>query len=224
MDGRVAAMTHSSSSTFRNRPGSCGAGLLATLLLIFGAGCNGTVADPRVTKIQQLEDRIAEQTRQLQKKDEEIAQQSRMIQELRVLNGEERLARLVRVDRIELERLSGGYDENRDGVDDGVVAYLRLRDEDGDTIKAAGSVVLEAYDLAAPQSEQLVARAELDADAVQAAWFGRFMTSHYTIKAPWIDGRVPAHRRITISVRFTELLTGRTFETQHVGEVHLPPA
>lgn len=198
--------------------------MIAASLLAMGAACNGGGADPRVTQIQELEDRIAQQTRQLQQKDEELVRQSRMIEELRGLEGDKRLAQLVQVDRIELERLSGGYDENRDGVDEGVVAYLRLRDAEGDTIKAAGTVVMEAYDLAAPEGDKLVAKIELDADAVRDAWFGRFMTSHYTIKAPWLSGRSPANRQITIVVRFTELLTGRTFDTQHVGEIHLPPS
>lgn len=201
----------------------CCAAVAFFSLALFGACNGGGGADSRVTQIQLLEDRVLEQTRQLQRKDEELSEQARIITELRGLNGDERLARLVRVDRIELERLSGGYDENRDGVDEGVVAYLRLRDVDGDSIKAAGSVVLEAYDLAAPQGEQLVARAELDVDATRAAWFGRFLTSHFAVKAPWLAGRPPANRQITLVVRFTELLTGRTFETQHVGQIHLPP-
>lgn len=193
--------------------------LLTTMVLI--AGCDGGAqADSNVTRVQEQSDRLESQAQALAARDAQIAEQQRIIENLRGLSGEKRLEQLVHVARIEIEKLSGGYDDDRDGIDEGAVAYVRLYDGEGDVIKAAGSAVLEAYDLAAPAGENLVARGEFDAAAMRSLWFGRFMTSHYTLKAPWSAGRqVPPGRNVTIVVRFTELLSGRSFEAQHVAVV-----
>lgn len=186
-----------------------------------GIACGGGVtADPRITRIAELEDQIRQQNAELVARDAQLAEQAQTIQQLRGLSGDRGLDKLVTVDRIELASMSGGYDDDNDGRDDGVVAYLRLKDADGDTIKAAGSAILEAYDLAAPEGSKLVARIELDAEALSKLWFGRFGTSHYTIKTPWQpQGTRPQHAQITLVVYFTEMLSGRTFKTQVAAEV-----
>src|SRR5262245_29828225 len=116
---------------------------LAAILLLCGAfvlpGCEGTSADPRITQIQQLEDKLAEQSRLRAQREAQLEEQSKMIRQLQDTDGGKRLQQLVSVERIEIERLSGGYDDDHDGIDEGAVAYLRLVDRDGDTIKASGS-------------------------------------------------------------------------------------
>jgi hypothetical protein len=179
-------------------------------------------ADSRITQIQQLEDRVQAQDRELIQQKSQIAEQARQIQTLQGLSEPDRLARLIHVDKIRLQSLSGGYDDNRDGIDDGAVAYLQLLDGQGDVIKAAGSVVMEVYDLAAPDSERQVLMHQLGPEELAATWFGRFMTSHYSIKAPWPSGQIPAHKSLTIVVRFTELLTGESFEVQQPVQVKGP--
>ena len=50
-------------------------------------------------------------------------------------------------------------------------------------------------------------------------WYGR-LASHYTIKVPWAKGleRAP-HKSVTVSVGFTDYLTGRYFGYQQAVEV-----
>ncbi|OWY71891.1 hypothetical protein B7486_09570 [cyanobacterium TDX16] len=195
-------------------------------LLVLSLGLAGCLqpdsGDSRITQIQQLEDRIESQNRELIQQKSQIAEQARQIQTLQGLSEPDRLARLVHVDKIRLQSLSGGYDDDRDGIDDGAVAYLQLLDAQGDVIKAAGSVVMEVFDLAAPDAERQVLMHQLGPEELAATWFGRFMTSHYSIKAPWPSGRMPAHKSLTIVVRFTELLTGESFEVQLPVKVNGP--
>lgn len=187
------------------------------------AGClPPETGDSRITEIQQLKEHIEAQNRELTQQKSQIAEQARQIQTLQGLSESDRLAQLVHVHKIRLQSLSGGYDDDRDGIDDGAVAYLQLLDVEGDVIKAAGSVVMEVYDLAAPDSERQVLMHQLGPEELAATWFGRFMTSHYTIKAPWPSGRMPTHKSLTIVVRFTELLTGASFEVQQSVQVNGP--
>lgn len=191
-----------------------------TAVFTLNCACNGpTVADSPITEMQQLEDKVRAQSAELARKNEELASQAETIRELRGFSGDRSIDQFVHVSRIEIERLSGGYDDDRDEVDEGVVAYLRLYDSDGDIIKASGSAILEAYDLAAPEGQQLVAKIAVDVAAMRSLWYGKFMTSHYTLKAPWLPDRAPRHGSITIVARFADLLSGEVFEAQRVANV-----
>ena len=200
---------------FSLRVASC-VGIVAVAM----GGCIPTErADPRMTQIQELEDKLDSVSRSLTACQDQSVIQSKTIQKLRGLEGEKRLDRLVRVGSIEIERLSGGYDEDGDGADDGVVVYLRVLDTESDVIKSAGDVHVRIFDPAAEEDARLVAEARLDPDELRKCWYGRLMTSHYTIRAPWIRGSAPAHRSLTAWVRFGELLTGQAFEAQREVEI-----
>ncbi len=190
------------------------------LTLALTVGCQDQAADSRVTQVQQLQDKVEAQARLLVEKDAQLLATETEIQKLRQLEGDRALDRLVHVAKIELERLSGGYDDDKDGVDEGVVVYLVLKDQDGDTLKAAGNLDVRLVDLAMPEGRQVVGKLALDSQALRSHWFGRFLTSHYTVRIPWSGGlkRAP-HKSITVLVRFTDLLSGRVFSTQKDVEV-----
>jgi len=193
--------------------------LIAVLGAVAGLGCNGQSSDPRIAEIQQLEDEIEQQGLAIAQKDEQLAGQAKRIQELQGAVGERAIENLVHVDKIEIERLSGGYDDNHDGIDEGVVVYLRLLDKEGDAVKAAGSAKVQILDLSRPEGSRTVGELNLEAAALRPMWFGRLMTYHYTIKVPWSGGADrPTARSLTVRVEFTELLSARTFDAQAVVE------
>lgn len=196
--------------------------ILAVAVVSMGLACDGpTKGDQRITQNQELRDKVEGQARLLVEKDEQLASQAKRIQELQGLSEQRRLDALVHVDKIEIERLSGGYDDDHDGVDEGVVVYVRLLDSEGDTIKAAGGVRVRVLDLAKPEGSQLTGEAVLDAAALRPMWYGHFLTSHYTVKVPWANGaKQSEHKSLTVHVAFTDLLSGRVFEAQRVVEVH----
>ena len=198
-----------------------GLALLVRAVAPLGA-CNGPAESGpgSLTQIQQLQDKIEGVQRRLVTKDDQIQAQAHLIRELQDLTGERTLDRLVHVSRIELDRLSGGVDDDGDGVDEGVKVYLYLVDQDGDKIKATGSVKVRLLDLANPPDSQLVGEVELSPEELRPMWFGRFLTSHYTIKVPWARGAKHAeHKTITLLVSFTDLLSGQSFETQKAVDV-----
>ncbi|MFH1420068.1 MAG: hypothetical protein ABII12_17475 [Planctomycetota bacterium] len=203
------------------RFGSILPAMVLGLALPMGAACNDQGrADPRITQIQELQDKAAAQARRIVEKDEAILAQAARIRELQNLEGARSIENLIHVTRIELAPLSGGYDDDGDSVDEGVVAYVRLLDQDGDVIKATGGVRVRLIDLSNPEGQQLVGGLALDAAGLKPLWFGRLLTSHYTIKVPWADGAKRAeHKSITVHVTFTDLLSGEVFETQKAVEV-----
>ncbi|MFQ5428958.1 MAG: hypothetical protein ACE5E1_01505 [Phycisphaerae bacterium] len=200
--------------------------ILAAGLLVAGPACTNDQATrdaaERLTEIQRLQDRVASLTHRLAQQGDQLRDQAGIVQSLRSLPEGRKIEDLIHVDRIEIERLSGGYDDNGDGVDEGIRLHLRLYDQFGGTLRARGLVRVKLLDLAAEPEQQLVGHIALDPDALDALWLGRFLTSHYTITVPWHEGIAsPDHRRITILVSFTDLLSGRTFEAQRPVEIHV---
>jgi len=194
--------------------------VVAGAMLATTAGCLPPARDETFQQRARLQQEVDTLRRRVVSLQDHIESQARTIQKLQGLDGDRAVDKLVHVASIEIERLSGGYDADRDGRDDGVVVYLRLFDRDGDTIKAAGSAGVELFDLSRPDGERLIGVASWDAAALRETWHGRFMTSHYTMRTPWRDPAIrPTDQSVTVVARFNDLLTGRTFEDQRVVEI-----
>jgi hypothetical protein len=128
---------------------------------------------------------------------------------------------LFTVHGIKIGRLSGGddWDASKPGQD-GLKVAVELMDDDGEKIKAAGTIVVDAFDLAASGDHQ-IGHWTFDAKQARENWLGSFLYC-YVLKCPW--QKVPTHRDITVRVAFTDLLTGREFTQQKAVKVEPPSA
>lgn len=188
--------------------------------LLFETGCQppGRV-DPSIKQIQELQDKVADQGRIIAQKDEALKAQAQTIRELQA-GGKGPSNQLVAADKIVLEGLSGGYDDNSDGKEEGVVLYLQVLDADGETIKSSGSASVKLYDLSRPEGQQLLLSTNFAPEQLKPLWYGRFMTAHYTLKFPYNDKfQPPSGGKLTAVVNFVELLTGRSFDIQQLISV-----
>lgn len=194
------------------------------LTLLSLSGCGNTVPTERYNQAQQELLACKESTTKLQS---QLTDQERSIRTLQQQVSELRSSKapfddLVTVDRIELDRLSAGYDTDGKPGDDGVVLYVQPKDKEGAVLKVAGTLKVTLFDLQNPPESNVLAEYNFDAKTTRGLWFGRLMTNHFTIRCP-LPIR-PAHDRITAEVVFTELLTGRTFRAQGVYTLKLGPA
>ena len=187
---------------------------LIVLCLCAPVACKPPPPSNRITESQALEDKLIAQQQAIAQRDRQIAEQSNLIQELRKLKGDRSIEKLYHVEKIEVERLSGPYDDDRDGKSDGIVTYLSLFDQDGDVCKSAGSASVRLLDLSS-RPPTTIAEANWTAEQLRPLWYGRFMTQHYTLRIPWppsLKDHPPA--KLTILAQFTDSLTGKTFEAQ----------
>ena len=136
--------------------------------------------------------------------------------------GEKRLEKIFHVTRIELGRYTGGIDLDGRSGHEGIKVFLRPLDADGGVIKAAGSVKIQFFDLAAPGEKNLIGRYAWGVDEISKYWSSSAFTYHYSFECPWKPAP-PTHDKITVRVEFTDYLTGKTFTAQKVCEVKLPP-
>lgn len=125
----------------------------------------------------------------------------------------DRLEELFTVAGIRLGRLTGGYDsEPRQPGDESIRVYLAPFDAAGDDLKAAGTVVIEAFDLA--EEAPRLARWSFDLPSMKSAWNSSGLLYEYVLDCPLAGVSVPATGELTLRVVFTDALTGRSFSAQ----------
>jgi hypothetical protein len=199
--------------------------LVACLVIL--AGCGGDTppeiveSSERLTKIQQLEDKVRAQGEVITMKDAELQRQADELRRSRSTPGDIPVEQLVHAEKIQIDRLSGGYDENRDGQPDGIRVYFRPIDQFGGGLRATGRAHVKLLDLTAPQAKQIVGEAQYDAKQLEETWFGALLSApHYTLTVPWKNPPTPpTGKTITVLVTFNDLLTGRSFDAQRAVEV-----
>ena len=119
--------------------------------------------------------------------------------------SQDQTAGLFTTHGIRLCRLTGQDDK-------GLVVHLIPTDDAGDDFKAAGSITVEAFDLAAEGKR--VGLWEFDAAKARSFWNGTGLRYEYVVPCPWTEK--PANSQLTVKVTFTDALTGRVFDTQQV--------
>lgn len=122
--------------------------------------------------------------------------------------------------RVSLHRVTGGMNTDDKPGDEGVRVLVQPEDKNGDTVKRAGAVEIELFDLAAPQDARTVGRWQFTVDQASREWVsGLLGASGYSFELPWQNGP-PAHDHLTLMVRFTTL-DGRPLTAQKDLKVQL---
>lgn len=199
--------------------------LLAAVLC--PAGCANVVPAEKYQTVQRELQHANERNRELETT---IAAQQQTIRDLgaritalRQLDGDlEQL--LIVPERIELARLSGGYDDDGRPGDDGLVLYVQPFDRDQHVVKAAGTLTVKLLDPLNPPNSITYATYEFDLQHTRQLWYGRLMTQHFSVKCPWPQGHLPVHNEIIAHVVFTDLITGKSLTATGAFKINFPPA
>ena len=88
-------------------------------------------------------------------------------------------------------------------------------DAEGDVVKRAGSLEVEALEEDAKQEPRLFHRWEFPQEELSQAWLSGLGAYAYILKLPWPDGRGPAANQLLLRATFTtldgEALTAETW-------------
>ena len=150
---------------------------------------------------------------------ERLLQRDEQVLTLQAL-GEKRLEQLYTVKRIRLGASTCGADTDAKPGDDALKVVIEPIDQHGSVIKAAGSVKVRVFDLAAPKAKTLLAESSHDPNTVTDHWVSGFMGGYFAFTCPL--PAPPGHGELTVRVEFVEYLTGKTFTAQKVVKVALP--
>jgi len=198
--------------------------VLLTAAALFCIGCLGKPDQANIA-LRKENQQLQIQLDQLQKQHEMDANQIAGLQArfpTEPTLPPEQLAKLVTTHGIRLGKLTGGEDIDPDKPgDEGLKVYVIPYDQSGQEIKAAGTITVEAFDLAA--KEPRLGKWYFDRDQAMQNWYGQFLIDYYyAVVLPWQT--VPQHADVTIKVTFVDELTKLPFVTQKVVHVMLPPA
>ena len=129
---------------------------------------------------------------------------------------------LIIPERIVLASMSGGYDDDGKAGDDGIVVYVQPIDRDQHVVKVAGALKVKLMDPQNPPGKTDFAEYHFDLEHTRPLWYGRLMTSHFTVKCPWPAGHLPAHEEIVAHVTFTDLLSGKALTATGTYKIKFP--
>ncbi len=163
----------------------------------------------------QLEQQIAQ-------RDQTIHQLRQQIENLNTFD-QNRPADLFAPVKIEFASLTGGDNYDDKPGHDGITVHLRLRDADGDLVKAPGKITIQLLDATqAGSSRDLGVYRFDDPQQMRELWHGRFGTSHYTLKCPFRSTVSPStSRKVIIRAEYVDYLTGRSLTA--TTEVEISP-
>ena len=197
------------------------------LLLPAVGGCQFLFGSPSKANItlrkenQQLQGQIAELQRRHEADKATITGLSQRTGTVATLEPA-RLERLFTVHSIELEKLTGGADLDRQKPGhEGLKVYVRLLDQHRDEIKSSGGFTVEAFDLSQDQPRRL-GRWEFPVEQSQKNWHSFLTRYGYVLTCPWQESP-PRGGDVTVRVTFDDELTGRQFSAQTVAKVDVPP-
>lgn len=186
--------------------------MLAPLLIALPcAGCFGK-PNPANVKLRRENQELLEKVATLQAQNDQLKSDVRRLesdQEVLPTLPQERLDQLWTVAGVKFGRLTG-IDRRSEGQP--LKVYLKPTDAEGSTMKAAGSIVIEAFDLNAPEAR--LARWEFPLDEAKRNWTSVGMINEYVLSCPWVGEAPIEGRKLLIKATFTDALTQRTFEAR----------
>ena len=190
-------------------------------LLVIAAGCENTnnKLSPKeeISILKQEKAQLKDQIKQSEEKAEQLKKQ---IQVLSDLESEVRFEHLYDIQKIKITRYTGFYDKDRDGKKEKLIVYIQPIDEQGDIVKATGSVDVQLWDLNKQDGEALLGEWRVGPDELKKLWFATLITINYRL--PFDAGGIvdKAEGPLTVKVTFTDYLTGKVFNEQKVVEPH----
>ena len=130
------------------------------------------------------------------------------------------LSAIYELKSISFTKYTGLYDKDKDGRIDTLNVYLKPMDQDGDIIKAAGTVEVELWNLDPDQTQALLGRWRAEPAELRSMWYASLLTTNYRLsfKLPHFVSELDS--TLTVKCRFTDLLSDRPFTIQRAAMRH----
>jgi hypothetical protein len=187
--------------------------LTLTPILLAGCGIGSARKKPLEVRAEKLQQETTDLTGKLEQCETRNARLQQQVKNLQALPpGREDPYKLT---GIKISGYTGFYDKDDDGKREKLVVYLEPIDEDGDIMKAAGTVSVELWNLNGPGDQALLGRWEVPPSELRKHWLAALISSYrLSFDAP-VTPELLA-QPLTVRVTFTDYCTGETFHRQHV--------
>jgi hypothetical protein len=124
------------------------------------------------------------------------------------------------VTTVTLGRGTGGYDADGAPGDEALQVVLEPKDPDGHTIKAPGTVEVQALEITKEGLKTPISAWNVSPDQLRRSWKSGLLSTGYSLVLPW--QMWPSSEKIRVVVRF-KLEDGRLFEADKDVTVRVAP-
>ena len=188
-------------------------------LLTGGCGIGSERKDPAELKAERLVREKASLTGDAEEYRAEIARLRRQIQALQNLPEDQR-ENPYELATIKIARITNFYDKDQDGRREKLIVYLQPIDMDGDTVKVAGTVNVQLWNLDNPDGDAMVDQWTVEPGELRKVWFDALITGYrLTFDRP--EALDVLAEPLTVKVAFTDYLTGETYRELRVIDPEL---
>jgi len=185
--------------------------MIGFLILIGGCGEN----EKSLEKIDYKEE-TRRLTLELASSKDKSAGLEGQIAELTKISDTVKASDIYELKSLSISKLTNIYDDNDNGIKDTLLVYIKPTDIQGDTIKAAGQVEIQVWDLNNEQGQALLFEKQIGAGELKDLWFGQLTGPGYRFKFD-VSKEIPSYTKpLTVKVKFVGLLTGKIFDEQKV--------
>lgn len=189
---------------------------IATLLLA-ATGCRNDLQTSLWEQIKSLSEETTELSLEIEQLRAKNAALTEQVNTLAAIDRDVLASAMVVPHAVRIGRHSGLYDKSKmNQTPDSLVVYLEPIDAAQDTIKAAGSVRVELWNLADANDEPKLKTWQVSAEELKHVWGRGLLGAYYRLRFP-LEGVLSGdERELTIRVQFTDYLAGRVLTDQKV--------
>jgi cell division protein FtsB len=192
--------------------------LFSVFCLYFIAGCENanSIKTPLVEQIGNLTEQKTQLENQLEQTRAENKQLKKQMHVLSGLPEQVKGENLYRLEKIEIGRYTGFFDKDKDGEKEKLIVYIQPIDEEGDIVKAGGTVDVQLWDLNKEEGQALLGQWHVEPGELKKLWFATLITINYRLTFDIADKVKSFDEPLTVKVTFTDYLSGKVFKEQKV--------
>jgi hypothetical protein len=186
--------------------------------LAFVAGCENanSIKTPLVEQIGDLTEQKTQLENQLEQSRTENKQLKKQMHVLSGLPEQVKGENLYSLEKIEIGRYTGFFDKDKDGEKEKLIVYIQPIDEEGDIVKASGTVDVQLWDLNKANNKALLGQWHVEPGELKKLWFATLITINYRLTFDIADKVKSFDEPLTVKVTFTDYLSGKVFKEQKV--------
>jgi len=187
--------------------------ILVCVILSLTTGCK--TANLRVAIASEVSE-LKQQNRQcedkLKKSQTQVEQLKKQMAVLSEQKSGLKLESIYNLQSLKITRYTGFY-ENEAGKKERLIVYIQPIDDDGDVIKAAGSVDVELWNLNEAE-KPLLAQWHIEPTELKKMWVATLITINYRLPFDVGDKIAGTKGDLTVKVTFNDYIFGKVFTEQ----------